>query len=59
MSTVQDVFIQFFPRCQDSYTTSMQQGKAALDIMRCRTAALGGHVCECEECGHTKVYYNS
>lgn len=59
MITVQDVFVQFFQRYQDSYTSSAQQSKAALDIMHCRTAALGGHVCECEQCGHTKVFYNS
>ncbi len=27
--------------------------------MGCRTAALGGHVYECEQCGHTVVQYNS
>ena len=25
----------------------------------CRTADLGGHVDECEECGHLKISYNS
>lgn len=28
-------------------------------IEACRTSALGGHIDECEECGHTKISYNS
>jgi len=28
-------------------------------LSRCRTAALGGHVCACEACGAIKVFYNS
>ena len=41
MTTVQDVFNQFYSRYERSYTSSMQQAKARVDIMRCRTAALG------------------
>jgi hypothetical protein len=28
-------------------------------IEQCRTAALGGHVEQCDRCGHTRVWYNS
>src|ERR1700694_4194631 len=28
-------------------------------ILRCRTAALGGHVDACSKCGHEAVSYNS
>lgn len=28
-------------------------------IVKCRTAALGGHVDVCDDCGHTKISYNS
>jgi len=28
-------------------------------IERCRTAALGGHVDECDNCGHQRISYNS
>jgi hypothetical protein len=59
MITVQDVFNQFYSRYEQSYTPSTQQAKACGDILRCRTAALGGHVFECEECGHIAVRYNS
>jgi len=57
--TVQDVLLQFYPQFEQSYAPSMQQAKACRDITRCRTAALGGHVFECDECGHSIVRYNS
>jgi len=28
-------------------------------IQACRTAALGGHVEKCDECGHRRIWYNS
>jgi hypothetical protein len=28
-------------------------------IEHCRTAALGGHVEACEDCGHWRIAYNS
>jgi hypothetical protein len=28
-------------------------------IESCRTAALGGHVAACEDCGHRRIAYNS
>lgn len=59
MTTIQNVFLQFYARYKQSYTPSTQQAKASHDIIRCRTAALGGHVIECEECGHKAVRYNS
>lgn len=31
--------------------------KALYSIKDCRTAALGGHVYECDECGETKISY--
>jgi len=42
MSTVQD-FLEFYPRYKEKYSPSMEQAKAAKDIMSCRTSALGGH----------------
>jgi Putative transposase/Transposase zinc-binding domain len=40
-------------------TTSPEQRRALADLARCRTAALGGHVEECDRCGHRQVAYNS
>ena len=34
-------------------------GKAVRHILRCRTAALGGHIYECDQCGSEVPMYNS
>jgi len=38
---------------------SLTQLKVMSAIETCRTAALGGHVDACEDCGHQRVAYNS
>jgi hypothetical protein len=36
-----------------------EQRRALDDLAACRTAALGGHVLECPECGYQQIAYNS
>jgi hypothetical protein len=38
---------------------SLQQLKVMSAIEHCRTAALGGHVEACTDCGHQRIAYNS
>src|SRR5277367_6900524 len=38
---------------------SLAQLKVMSAIETCRTAALGGHVEGCEDCGHQRIAYNS
>jgi hypothetical protein len=38
---------------------SLHQLKIMSAIENCRTAALGGHVEACEDCGHWRIAYNS
>jgi len=38
---------------------SREQHRAMRAIQLCRTAVLGGHVDECDRCGHTVISYNS
>ena len=38
---------------------SLHQLKVMTAIENCRTAALGGHVEACEDCGHWRIAYNS
>ena len=38
---------------------SLGQLQVMSAIESCRTAALGGHVTRCEDCGHTRIAYNS
>jgi Putative transposase/Transposase zinc-binding domain len=40
-------------------TLSPVQKRVLRAIERCRTAALGGHVEECDRCGHQRIAYNS
>ena len=59
MSNIQDMFKKFYPQYRECYTPFNQQAKAALDIIDCKTAALGGNAYKCQECGHIEVRYNS
>jgi hypothetical protein len=54
-----------FRRYGDAYrqhaggSLSTAQRRVMTAIETCRTAALGGHVEECEACGHQRIAYNS
>lgn len=41
------------------HSLSTQQKRALRDISLCRTAALGGHIHQCDECGHCTISYCS
>jgi ribosomal protein L37AE/L43A len=51
--------------CHDAFlqrygaSLTPEQRRALNDLTACRTAALGGHVLGCPECGHQEVSYNS
>jgi Putative transposase/Transposase zinc-binding domain len=51
--------------CRDAFLQQYGAGltpvqrRALDDLAACRTAALGGHVLECAECGYQEVSYNS
>ena len=47
-----------FLRTHGGHLTGTQK-QALRDLARCRTAALGGHVEECLDCGSTRIAYNS
>jgi Putative transposase/Transposase zinc-binding domain len=58
---VADVFRDHGDAFLDRYgdTLSPEQRRALRDIAACRTAVLGGHVEECDRCGHQRIAYNS
>jgi hypothetical protein len=58
---VADIFRDHGPawRRQQAGHLSLGQLKVMSAIEACRTAALGGHVEQCSDCGHTQVAYNS
>jgi hypothetical protein len=45
----------FFAR----HKVSAQQGRVIRRLISCRTAALGGHLDSCSDCGTTRISYNS
>lgn len=59
MITLQNVLYQFYHKFEQKYIPNAIQAKTAKDIMECRTAALGGHIFECDDCGHSTILYNS
>jgi Putative transposase/Transposase zinc-binding domain len=58
---VADIFRHVGPayRLQHGDSLSRGQCRVMTDIERCRTAALGGHVEQCDACGHQRISFNS
>ena len=58
---VADVFREHADAFLDLYgdVLSPEQCRALGDIAACRTAALGGHIEQCDQCGHQRIAYNS
>jgi hypothetical protein len=58
---VGDIFRKYTPAFLDRYdgVLSTEQRRVLKDVALCRTAALGGHVEECEQCGQQRIAYNS
>jgi len=58
---VADIFRHFGPAFRDRNGASLstERRRAMIAIESCRTAALGGHVELCDNCGHQRVAYNS
>jgi hypothetical protein len=56
-----DIFGQYGPEFRKNHSSSLtrQQGRAMRAIELCRTAALGGHVDQCDSCGYESISYNS
>jgi len=46
-------------RAANAGHVSLDQLKVMSAIERCRTAALGGHIAQCEDCGREHIAYNS
>jgi hypothetical protein len=58
---VADIFRTVGPlyRASQAGHLSLHQLKVMSAIEHCRTAAMGGHVEACEDCGHRRIAYNS
>ena len=58
---VADVFRRYGPAYRQKHAASLSQAQRRVmsDIELCRTAALGGHLEECDCCGHPRPAYHS
>jgi Transposase zinc-binding domain len=58
---VADIFRHFGPAYRHTHADSLYRGqrRAMSAIELCRTAALGGHVEQCDACGHQRISFNS
>lgn len=56
---VADIFRRFGAAYAEAHPLSVRQRKVVSALMRCRTAALGGHRDVCRHCGHERISYNS
>jgi predicted Zn-ribbon and HTH transcriptional regulator len=56
---VADIFRHYHAEYQLDQAVSYEQQKAINAILQCRTAALGGHVDQCDQCGAKEISYNS
>ncbi|MFT9497904.1 IS91 family transposase [Anaerosolibacter sp.] len=59
MVEVQDIFNQYGQIYRQKHRLPNHILKAMSAIESCRTHTLGGHVDECDSCGHIRVSYNS
>jgi hypothetical protein len=58
---VADIFRRYGAAYRQAHDASLSlaQRRVMTDIEVCRTAALGGHVEQCDGCGHQRISYNS
>ena len=58
---VGEIIRKYTPAFLDRYDSvlSTEQRRVLKDLALCRTAALGGHVEECDQCGQQRISYNS
>ena len=45
--------------CIEKHQPLQQHARVLNAIANCRTAAMGGHIDECDSCGHIRISYNS
>jgi len=59
MSDIQYIIREYGSKYRALHALPLHQIKAVHAIEFCRTSKFGGHVQECDECGHVKILYNS
>jgi hypothetical protein len=56
---VGDLFRDYGPAYRAEHALTREQSTALTALANCRTKELGGHIEECDQCGHQEISYNS
>jgi len=56
---VGDLFRDYGPAYRAQHALTREQSTALTALANCRTKELGGHLEECDQCGHQEISYNS
>ena len=56
---IQNIFSKAYDHYRGSALVRPAAHKAAVSIIRCKTALLGGNSAVCQDCGAAEVHYNS
>lgn len=56
---IQDIFTAFYQDYLDEYGLNYGLDKVARAIIDCKTPALGGNINICDDCGASRIHYNS
>jgi hypothetical protein len=56
---VADILKQHIVDYQKDYSLFPDHYKIVYDMLNCRTAYLGGHIEQCDQCGTQRIWYNS
>lgn len=59
MIEIQDIFLLYGDSYRQKHKLPTNIHKAMSSIEKCRTSSLGAHADVCDECGYTKISYNS
>lgn len=59
MIDLQGIFKKYGNEYREKHSLPIKVLKTVRAIEKCRTAEMGGHVDECDECGHLRISYDS
>ena len=54
-----EIFRKYGPAYREAYNLPLKSLKVMGGVQKCRSEELGGHVYQCDICGHEKIAYNS
>ena len=54
-----EVIDRFGTKFESKHSPNNYVKRTLSALLRCRTSSLGGHVDKCDQCGHTRISYNS